>query len=88
MRLLVDVLAIKECAVDREVLWQTVEKLWQFYIYNVHARNTSHRGLYDLRIPSVDGILATDDISDAEPVRNADDRAKVSWILDAVEGKG
>ena len=83
----VDVVAVEEGTIDRKIGWQGVEECGQISIYNVHTRDAAHRGLYDLGVPGVDGILAADDGGDAEPVGDADDGSEVAGILHAVEGE-
>ena len=84
----VDVIAIEQGAVDGIVGGQRVEEGGKISIYNVHARNAAHRGLYHFGVPSIDSIFGTDDVGDAKPVGNADDGAQVARILDAIEGDG
>mgnify|MGYP000876058819 CR=1 FL=1 len=45
----------------------------------------AHRSLHDLWCKGIGGAWSEVEVLDAEPVRRADDRTEVPWILDAVK---
>ena len=45
----------------------------------------AHRSLHDLRREGIGCAWSEVEVLDAEPVRRADDRTEVPWILDAIE---
>ena len=83
----VDVVTVEQGSVDGIVGWQGVNELLQIYIYNVHTRDTAHRGLHHLRIPCIGCIVAAEDGGDAKPVGYANDGTQVARVLYAVEGE-
>ena len=50
-----------------------------------HAEYGAHRGLHDLGVETVGRGLRADDVRDAEPVGQPDDRAQIARVLHVVE---
>ena len=82
----VDIFAVEQGAINGVVGGKAIDELLEINIYNVHARNASHGGLHHLRIPCINGVFATEDMGDAEPIGNTDNSAKITGILYAIEG--
>ena len=83
----VDVLTIQEGAIDGIGIWQTVEQICQWGVDDIDASQTAHRGLYNLGVPGIGSILATDKCADAKPVGDADDGSQIAWVLNTIERK-
>ena len=86
-RLLIDIRAVEEGAIDGEVLGQMTEQLYQIGIDYLHPGNTSHGGLYHLGVIGISSVQTTEDSGNAEPVGYADNRAEITRILHIIKGK-
>ena len=51
------------------------------------AENGAHGGLDGLGVVAFDGVGRSEDLADAEPVGNAEDRAQITGVADPVEGE-
>ena len=71
--LLVDVLAVEQCAVDGTVV--LAQQCFEVGIDEVDVSQGTHRGLHHLGIVAVGSVLRTVDGADAKPVGYADDGA-------------
>ena len=83
--LLIDILAVKERAIDGIIGRQRRKQLVKVAIKNMYARNAPHRGLDGLGVIGIGRIVAAIDGVDAKPVGNADDGSQVAGILHPVE---
>ena len=62
-----------------------MQKRSQIGVVNPHPQDRAHSGLHDLRVEAVGRSLRADDVGDAEPVGQPDDRAEVAGVLHVVE---
>ena len=82
----VDILPFQKRAVNGQPGGsRVVQKRSQIGVVNPHPQNRAHRGLHDLRVEAVGRSLRADDVGDAEPVGQPDDRAEVAGVLHVVE---
>ena len=80
----VDVLAVEQCAIDRNACGKSVEELSQVGVGDDYTRDAAHCGLHGLGIESVGGVGGAKYLIDSEPVGDADYRAEVAWVLHPV----
>ena len=73
--LCVDIVAIKEGAVDGIIRWNLVEQRVGFDINDLYASNRAHGGLNNLWIPSINRSCAAVDGIDTKPIGDADNSA-------------
>ena len=60
---------------------------FQITIMYPYAKDGAHRRLHDFRVIGFDGVFGGEDPVDAEPVGDADDRAQIAGIANAVESE-
>ena len=83
--LFVDVATVEQRAIDAHTLFVgLVQQLAEVFIYNMYARNATHRCLYNFRRPAIGRIDATHHLADAKPVGDTDDCAQIPWVLHTV----
>ena len=82
----VDVLPLEERAVDgRAPPGRPGQERREFGVVDPDAEDGPHRGLHDLGVEAVGRSGRADDLPDAEPVGQADDRTQIPGVLHLVE---
>src|SRR5690606_13133596 len=82
-----NILAIHYCAINRQ-LRELQEQRFNSPFNTDDPQECAHGGLYSFGVVGVDTGRRAEDVSNAEPVGNAQDSAEITGVLYAVEVEG
>ena len=85
-RLVIDVAPIEQRAVDRHGGGEEGHPPVEVGVGDIHTGDATHGGLHHLRVKGIGCGETTDDATDAKPISDADDGAKIARVLHPIEG--